>query len=279
MRNIIITLCEQCGNAFAKVCEKTCACPSFIEQNTTNKFDETIVFTLCYTLCIIALIAALTIIITFIIKHIANHCKEKKERKYKQEQRDFELKKEYQAKALDYLKGEMDTYKKLAVLISEFQKVSDKIDKLKEEDHNNEETNGTEESTLANENLEKTKGNNQTEGKPEKTKGNKPIGETPEETNNDKFASEEHTKAKNKEVTISEVKRTMDEILDIFKDDKDDKNVLKVLFDKMNEGKCGSDTKGIYNDAGNAYLNKLKQYIENIPGPQQAKPTKTDTNK
>ena len=136
MQNIIITFCEQYENALAKVCEKTCACPSIIEQNTTNEFDKTIIIALCQTLFLIALIAALTIIITFVVKHIANNCKEKKERKYKQKQRDFELKKEYQAKVLDYLKGEIDSYAKIPKLITDIDKTSKLIDKLEDDDSN-----------------------------------------------------------------------------------------------------------------------------------------------
>lgn len=137
MQNIIITLCGQCGNTFAKIC----SCPQVIEQNTTNQHNEEIVNTICGALTEIAIIAALLIIILHIIKHIANCCKEKRENCVKQDEKSTDLKNEYRTKIHEYLKEETSSYSKLLKELDKkkkkneekFKEVNDAIENVKQE--------------------------------------------------------------------------------------------------------------------------------------------------
>lgn len=156
-----------------------------------------------------------------------------KERLNQVKDKEFELKKEYQAKVLDYLKGEIDSYKKLPNLISELQKVSEKIDKLKCNMPNVENAITIEENKSANPKTEETS-----------------------ETINEK-----HIEKQDEGTTCLDVKKALCEILQTIKNDME---FWKLVFDNAKQGKCVFNKTDIIDQEKNLYLKTLNDYIENI---------------
>ena len=96
-----------------------------------------IVFIICVTIIIVACYAIRKY---FDWKEAAIKAEKKQkeaEQTQKEKDRRFELQKEYQAKALDFLKCEMDSFNKIPKLIAEIDKMQKSIDEAKEKEDEN----------------------------------------------------------------------------------------------------------------------------------------------
>ena len=101
MQNIIITICEQCGDTLVKVCEKACYCPTIIEKATKAPNQETIQI-ICGTIVVIVAISATTIILWRLIDLLKANSKDRRNRRWMVEDTKREQVAEYRKIALEF---------------------------------------------------------------------------------------------------------------------------------------------------------------------------------
>lgn len=121
-----------CDTLAVKVIEATNAAAVIVEK-TKNCCDVKITEKICCAIVTVAGIAAGTILLWHLIQKIANGCKHIREIAKEKEENRLKTEKEYQTKALDYIKDKLDSgksvNKKLDELITAEKELLSKIEK------------------------------------------------------------------------------------------------------------------------------------------------------
>lgn len=121
-----------CDTLAVKVVEAANAAAVIVDK-TTNCCDVKITRTICCAIVTIAAITAITVLLWHLIQKIADGCKHRREIAKEKEENRLKTEKEYQAKALDYIKDKLDSgksvNKKLDVLITAEKELLSKIEK------------------------------------------------------------------------------------------------------------------------------------------------------
>lgn len=121
-----------CDTLAVKVVEATNAAAVIVDK-TTNCCDVKITRTICCAIVTVAAITAITILLWHLIQKIADRRKHEREIAKEKEENRLKTEKEYQAKALDYIKDKLDSAKiinkKLDDVIKAEKDLCDRIEK------------------------------------------------------------------------------------------------------------------------------------------------------
>ena len=123
----MITLCENCFNFYAKMAEKINTATTTVDTNATNSYDLNIVTVICCSLICIVIISAISLVLYHLLKNWHENYRDKRKKRWEQNDREKKVTSEYQSKILDFIEKEMTSCEKI---YNEQKKQNDEIHKL-----------------------------------------------------------------------------------------------------------------------------------------------------